>query len=40
LNYELMIETFPKLLVGLSITIQLVTISLFVGFCFAIGLAL
>jgi len=40
MNYELMIETFPKLLVGLSITIQLVTISLFVGFCFAIGLAL
>ena len=40
MNYELMIETFPKLLVGLNITIQLVTISLFVGFCFAIGLAL
>jgi len=40
MNYELMIETFPKLLVGLNITIQLVTISLLVGFCFAIGLAL
>jgi len=40
MNYELMIETFPKLLVGLNITIQLVSISLFVGFCFAIGLAL
>ena len=40
MNYELMIETFPKLLVGLSITIQLVTISLFIGFCLAIGLAL
>jgi len=40
MNYELMIETFPKLLVGLNITIQLVTISLFVGFCLAIGLAL
>ena len=40
MNYELMIEAFPKLLVVLNITIQLVTISLFVGFCFAIGLAL
>ena len=40
MNYELMIETFPKLLVGLNITIQLVTISLIVGFCLAIGLAL
>ena len=40
MNYELMIETFPKLLVGLNITVQLVSISLFVGFCFAIGLAL
>jgi len=40
MNYELMIETFPKLLVGLNITIQLVAISLIVGFCLAIGLAL
>ena len=40
MNYELMIETFPKLLGGLSITLQLVTISLFVGFCLAIGMAL
>ena len=40
MNYELMIETFPKLLDGLSITLQLVTISLFLGFCFAIGMAL
>ena len=40
MNYELMIETFPKLLVGLNITIQLVSISLIVGFCLAIGLAL
>ena len=29
MNYELMIETFPKLLSGLGITLQLVTISLF-----------
>jgi len=40
MNYELMIETFPKLLVGLNLTIQLVAISLLVGFCLAIGLAL
>jgi len=40
MNYELMIETFPILLVGLNITIQLVSISLFIGFCLAIGLAL
>jgi len=40
MNYELMIETFPKLLSGLNLTIQLVTISLFIGFCLAIGLAL
>ena len=40
MNFELMIETFPKLLSGLNLTIQLVTISLFLGFCFAIGLAL
>jgi len=40
MNFELMIETFPKLLSGLNITIQLVTISLFLGFCLAIGLAL
>jgi len=40
MNFELMIETFPKLLSGLNLTIQLVTISLFVGFCLAIGLAL
>jgi len=40
MNYELMIETFPKLLVGLNITIQLVIISLFIGFCLALGLAL
>ena len=40
MNFELMIETFPKLLSGLNLTIQLVTISLFLGFCMAIGLAL
>ena len=40
MNYELMIDTFPKLLAGSYITIQLVTISLFIGFCLAIGLAL
>jgi len=40
MNFELMIETFPKLLSGLNLTIQLVTISLFFGFCLAIGLAL
>jgi len=40
MNFELMIETFPKLLSGLNLTIQLVTISLFIGFCLAIGLAL
>jgi len=40
MNLELMIETFPKLLSGLNLTIQLVTISLFLGFCLAIGLAL
>ena len=40
MNFELMIETFPKLLAGSIITIQLVTISLFIGFCLAIGLAL
>ena len=40
MNFELMIETFPKLLSGLNLTIQLVTISLFLGFCLAIGLAL
>ena len=40
MNFELMIETFPKLLAGSLITIQLVTISLFIGFCLAIGLAL
>jgi len=40
MNFELMIETFPKLLLGLNLTIQLVTISLFIGFCLAIGLAL
>jgi len=40
MNLELMIETFPKLLSGLNMTIQLVTISLFLGFCLAIGLAL
>jgi len=40
MNFELMIESFPKLLSGLNLTIQLVTISLFIGFCLAIGLAL
>jgi len=40
MNFELMIDTFPKLLAGSLITIQLVTISLFIGFCLAIGLAL
>ena len=40
MNFELMIETFPKLLAGSLITIQLVTISLLIGFCLAIGLAL
>ena len=40
MNFELMIEAFPKLLSGLNLTIQLVTISLFIGFCLAIGLAL
>ena len=40
MNFELMIETFPKLLSGLNLTIQLVTISLFIGFCLAMGLAL
>jgi len=40
MNFELMIETFPKLLSGLNLTIQLVTISLLIGFCLAIGLAL
>ena len=40
MNFELMIETFPKLLSGLNLTIQLVTISLFIGLCLAIGLAL
>ena len=40
MNFELMIETFPKLLSGLNLTMQLVTISLFIGFCLAIGLAL
>ena len=40
MNFELMIETFPKLLSGLNLTIQLVTISLLLGFCLAIGLAL
>ena len=40
MNFELMIETFPKLLSGLNLTIQLVTISLFLGFCLAIGFAL
>jgi len=40
MNFELMIETFPKLLAGSLITIQLVTISLFIGFFLAIGLAL
>ena len=40
MNFELMIETFPKLLSGLNLTIQLVAISLFLGFCLAIGLAL
>ena len=40
MNFELMIETFPKLLSGLNLTIQLVTISLLLGLCLAIGLAL
>ena len=40
MNIELMIESFPKLLSGLNLTIQLVTISLFLGFCLAVGLAL
>ena len=40
MNFGLMIETFPKLLSGLNLTIQLVTISLFLGFCLAIGMAL
>ena len=40
MNFELMIEAFPKLLSGLNLTIQLVTISLFLGFCLAVGLAL
>ena len=40
MNYELMIETFPKLLMGSYITIQLVTISLFIGLFLAIGLAI
>ena len=40
MNFELMVETFPKLLAGSLITIQLVTISLFIGFFLAIGLAL
>ena len=40
MNFELMIETFPKLLSGLNLTIQLVTTSLLIGFCLAIGLAL
>ena len=40
MNFELMIESFPKLLSGLNLTVQLVTISLFIGFCLAVGLAL
>ena len=40
MNFGLMIETFPKLLSGLNLTIQLVTISLFLGFCLAIGMDL
>ena len=40
MNFELMIESFPKLLSGLNLTVQLVTISLFLGFCLAVGLAL
>ena len=40
MNIELMIESFPKLLSGLNLTVQLVTISLFIGFCLAVGLAL
>ena len=40
MNFELMIESFPKLLSGLNLTIQLVAISLFLGFCLAVGLAL
>jgi len=40
MNFELMIESFPKLLLGLNLTIQLVAISLFLGLCLAIGLAL
>lgn len=39
MNYDLMIETFPRLLSGASLTIQLVVISLFIGFCLAVGLA-
>ena len=40
MNFELMIDTFPKLLAGSLITIQLVSISLFIVFWLAIGLAL
>lgn len=35
-----MIETLPRLLEGLSLTLQLVTISLFLGFFIAVGMAL
>ena len=38
MNYDLMIETFPRLLSGASLTIQLVLVSLFIGFCLAVGL--
>lgn len=40
MNFELMVEALPKLASGIPLTLQLVSLSLLLGFVFAIGLAL
>lgn len=40
MNFELMWDSVPKLLGGLSLTLQLVALSLFLGFFLAVGVAL
>jgi octopine/nopaline transport system permease protein len=40
MNFALMWESLPKLLAGLGLTLELVVISLCLGFCLALGVAL
>ena len=40
MNFELMVEALPKLASGIPLTLQLVSLSLLLGFIFAVGLAL